>query len=50
MALVWAWLVLFLPVITAPVAAVLVAVVSAIALTTDGVEGHRRGLRWFGRP
>jgi len=50
MALVWAWLVLFLPVITVPIAVAVVVLVSAIALATDAVEGHRRGLRWFGRP
>lgn len=50
MALVWAWLVLFVPVITPLVAAGVVAAVSAIALVSDGMEGRRRGLRWFGRP
>lgn len=41
-ALVWAWLTLFLPVITGPGAAVSVALISVIAIVGDVREGLRR--------
>jgi hypothetical protein len=41
-ALVWAWLALFLPVISACVAAVIVGLVSLVAITGDIREGIRR--------